>query len=49
MSDKTPEEQFEALAEKMISEAESIKCPVDVFIQGLRDMADKLNERADLG
>ena len=42
---QTLDEQFEAIAEEAIIKAEGVKCSMDRFVEGLRDIEIAIRER----
>jgi hypothetical protein len=38
-------DQFEKIAAEAVSQAEAVKCPFDVFVEGLREIEVTVRER----
>lgn len=46
---KSLDEQWEEIARDAISEAEKVKCPIEDFLEGLRQIEIAIRERRELG
>ena len=44
---KNPFEQFEKIIQEAISKAERVDCPMEVFVEGLKNMGFSLQDRID--
>lgn len=43
------EEEWERIAQEAISEAEKVECPIEDFLEGLKDIATTILDRRSMG